>query len=229
MCEILSAYQYQSATKMALTERRVTMKSLCTKTILFAGAIVLSHGIWTMIPFEAFGQKTTSPRPIRRSSQQREEWQTSWIKFVQEVSDFCQQHKDSKSKQVPETTFQMTLHGQPVPKSWGIMKRFGAAVEFEGMFKGVTLRSEKEELMAGKTVKLELEMPTDFPKELEQYGGVLLHAYPKPSAVAAWKKLSSGARVRFRATVTGVAVFAMPIRGGLFQYHVLLEDAEPLH
>lgn len=205
------------------------MKRSCTKTRFFAGAIVLTYVVWVMIPFEAFGQKAASPRPTRRLSQQREEWQTSWIKFVQEVSNFCQQHKDSESKQVPETTFQMTLHGQRVPKSWGIMKRFGAAVEFEGTFKGVTLRSEKEELMTGKTEKLELEMPTDFPKELEKYGGVLLHAYPKPSAVAAWKKLSSGASVRFRATVTGVAVFAMPIRGGLFQYHVLLEDAELLH
>jgi hypothetical protein len=147
---------------------------------------------------------------------------------VQEINDFCQRHK-SENQQVRETTFQMTLHGQHVPKTWGLMKRFGTVVEFEGTFKGIKLASEKEKLLAGQTVKLELEMPTKFPKAIEKFGGVLLHAYPKASTVAAWKNYSSGASVRFRAEVTGVAVFAMPIRGGLFQYHVLLEEAEPLH
>ena len=158
----------------------------------------------------------------------REEWQTSWIKFVQEVSDFCQQHKN-ESQQVPESTFQMISQGQRVPESWGIMKRFGAAVEFEGTFKGIKLPSDKEKLMEGQTVKLDLAMPTNFTKDLEHYGGALLHVYPKTSAVAEWEKLSNGASVRFRAMVTGVSVFELPIRGGLFQYHVLIEDAELLH
>ncbi|MDQ2920562.1 MAG: hypothetical protein M3R52_02945 [Acidobacteriota bacterium] len=182
------------------------------------------------IPTEESVTPSPSPSPSSAASRKppTEEWQTSWIKFVQEVDAFRQQHQN-ESEQVPETTFQMTLHGQRVPQSWGIMKRFGGTVEFEGTFKGIKLPSEKEKLMEGQTVKLDLAMPTNFPKALENYGGALLHAYPKSSAVEAWQKTSIGASVRFRATVTGVAVFAMPIRGGLFQYHVLMEDAELLH
>jgi hypothetical protein len=206
------------------------MKYSCVKFALFVSVIALTHVAWPLTPFEAFGQKPSSPGPMRRPSQQRREWQTSWVRFIQEVGDFCQQHKDSKDNQVPESTWQMISHGERVPRSWGIMKRFGAPVEFEGTFKGVTPGSKKEKLMAGKAVKLGLEMPTKFPDPPKDYGGTLLHVYPKPSAVAAWKKLSISASVRFRATVTGVTVFAVPFRGGvLFQYHVLLEEAAPLH
>lgn len=157
----------------------------------------------------------------------REEWQTSWIKFVQEVHDFRKQHQ-GESQQVPTTTWNMTSYGQRVPEDWGIMKRFGRTVEFEGTLKGTLRPSEKNKLMEGQSMKLDLAMPTDFPKPLEEFGGVLVHAYPKSSTEATWEKAPVGAKVRFRATITGVAVFDMPIRGGLYQYHVLLEDAEPL-
>ena len=58
--------------------------------------------------------------------------------------------------------------------------------------------------------------------------GLVLHAYPKTSGIEAWKSQSPGAKVRFRASVTGVSGMTLPIRGGLTQYGVLLEEAELL-
>lgn len=119
-------------------------------------------------------------------------------------------------KDFPAASLDFLLEGGEVPDTWEVMRLYAGQVEWKGVFEGF----DRKPKLAGREDKVKVKGPK----------GIMLHVYPGADAIKQWKELRNNSQVRYRATIEGIAGFAVPTKDGnpLVLYIVSLKDAVPL-
>jgi hypothetical protein len=138
------------------------------------------------------------------------EWRHSAAQFSKQVEQF---RKDAKGeKQFPQSSYDLMAKGGEVPNTWEVMRLYSGEVEWEGTFQGF----EKDGKIDGREDKLKITGPV----------GMMMHVYPSADALKQWKALRKPSKVRYRATIEGIAGFTVPGSKDTLLI-VSLKDAEP--
>ncbi len=153
-----------------------------------------------------------------------QEWQTSWKKFeahlLKEGADLIAEtesrarEKGSWQESGPSTYGLVVTNGSlglmvalsngPVAPSKLTDKHkqmgFGAEVEFSATFKGTKVSNDGEKKTHKSDMKLDFENPL---------GGCFCFSDPRESEMTKWKSVKAGTKVRWRATVSAVALWTI--------------------